>query len=331
MPPVHMITTRTLTLIGALALSTFSALAQRETNSTLGSYAVTALNTTYSQDFNTLASANNGQGTDLPIGWTLVEYGNNANTAYTAGTGSANSGDSYSFGAASSTERAFGGLRSSNLVPSIGFKAVNGSASTITNIRVKFTAELWRRGATNRRDSLRFFYRLGGATAPNVAAIDTLGTEVPALVYASPTGTSVANGSSAPLHTQTLEAFINLPGAGLAPGNSITLAWIDEDVVGSEDGIGVDDLEIEFRDNTVSAQPRLGNSLRIYPNPSADGRLLIEGLTAPTTVEVLNLAGQTLARSEAQPGLPVDFGQLPRGTYLVRIGQQLQPVKWVKQ
>ena len=42
----------------------------------------------------------------------FFETGTNANALYTAGTGSSNAGDTYSFGATSNAERAFGGLRS---------------------------------------------------------------------------------------------------------------------------------------------------------------------------------------------------------------------------
>ena len=64
----------------------------------------------YSQDFNSLA--NSGTSSSVPSGWSFVESGTNANTEYTAGTGSSTTGDTYSFGATGSPERAFGGLQS---------------------------------------------------------------------------------------------------------------------------------------------------------------------------------------------------------------------------
>ncbi|MBK8142003.1 MAG: hypothetical protein IPK57_14205 [Chitinophagaceae bacterium] len=71
------------------------------------------------QDFNTLA--NTGSSSSLPTGWYFAETGSSSNTTYTAGTGSGNTGDTYSFCATSSSERALGGLRSGALVPTIGF------------------------------------------------------------------------------------------------------------------------------------------------------------------------------------------------------------------
>ena len=78
-----------------------------------GSISLTTLGSAYTQDFDTLA--NTGTTNNLTInGWYLDEAGTSAanNGQYAAGTGSGTAGDAYSFGAAASTERAFGGLLS---------------------------------------------------------------------------------------------------------------------------------------------------------------------------------------------------------------------------
>ena len=64
-----------------------------------GPVSITTLDIPYGQNFDdTLASA--GTSSALPVGWALAETGTNANATYTAGTGSSNAGDTYSFGAA---------------------------------------------------------------------------------------------------------------------------------------------------------------------------------------------------------------------------------------
>src|SRR5215217_7152077 len=83
-----------------------------------GSISLTAINTPASENFTTLALT--GTSSAVPNGWDFSETGTNANTTYTAGTGSGTAGDTYSFGAASNTERAFGGLQSGSLIPTIG-------------------------------------------------------------------------------------------------------------------------------------------------------------------------------------------------------------------
>ena len=45
-------------------------------------------NQTYSETFDTLVSTGTGTGPVLPNGWEFFESGTNANTSYTAGTGS---------------------------------------------------------------------------------------------------------------------------------------------------------------------------------------------------------------------------------------------------
>lgn len=95
--------------------------------------AVPLFNGIYTQNFDTLASS--GSSGTVPTGWVIVETGTNSNGLYAAGTGSSNAGDTYSFGAASSTDRALGGLRSGSLTPVFGAEFVNGTGATITGLR----------------------------------------------------------------------------------------------------------------------------------------------------------------------------------------------------
>jgi hypothetical protein len=53
---------------------------------------------TYTQDFNTLASSGTTSST-LPSDWVISETGTNPNSTYSVGNGSSNTGDTYSFGA----------------------------------------------------------------------------------------------------------------------------------------------------------------------------------------------------------------------------------------
>ena len=106
------------------------------------------------EDFNSLASS--GTSSATPTGWGFSESGTNANTTYTAGTGSSNTGDTYSFG--TNSDRALGGLQSGSLVPTIGAAFVNNTGTTITSLTITYTGEQWRLGATGRTDRLDFQY-----------------------------------------------------------------------------------------------------------------------------------------------------------------------------
>src|SRR3954471_11304157 len=112
--------------------------------------------TTYGQNFDTLA--NSGTSTALPTGWYFQETGTSAaaDGKYTAGTGSGNGGDVYSFGATGATDRAFGTLLSGTNTPLIGASFSNDTGGTISSLQIAYTGEEWRLGTTGRADKLGF-------------------------------------------------------------------------------------------------------------------------------------------------------------------------------
>jgi hypothetical protein len=69
--------------------------------------------TTYTQDFNTLATSGTTN-TTLPAGWYLTEQGGGArdNEAYGADNGASNTGDIYSYGSTGSSEAKARAMRS---------------------------------------------------------------------------------------------------------------------------------------------------------------------------------------------------------------------------
>ncbi len=117
---------------------------------------LSALDAPYSQSFDSLAGS--GTSNTLPGGWALSESGTNANTTYAADGGTNNAGNTYSYGSTGQTERAFGGLQSGSLIPSIGACFSNASGGTITSIDIAYTGEEWRLGTAGRSDRLDFQY-----------------------------------------------------------------------------------------------------------------------------------------------------------------------------
>ena len=86
-----------LAVLAFVALPAVLWFANRDTRAA-GTVSLTTLGTAYTQDFNTLASSGTAN-TAVPTGWDFSESGTNANATYRAGTGSDNTGDTYSFGA----------------------------------------------------------------------------------------------------------------------------------------------------------------------------------------------------------------------------------------
>ena len=192
----------------------------------------------YTQDFDTLA--NSGASSVVPQGWSFSESGGNANTVYTAGTGSSTSGDTYSYGSASSTERAFGGLLSSSLQTTIGAEFHNDTGAIITSLAVSYHCEQWRLGTAGRVDRMDFQISTDATSLTTGSWIDVDSLDCSSTVTAGPVG--ALDGNASANRTDVSDTI-----AGLTIANAATfwLRWTDSNVSGSDDGLSVDDFSIE--------------------------------------------------------------------------------------
>ncbi|MFZ2630880.1 MAG: hypothetical protein WA081_07485, partial [Desulfosalsimonadaceae bacterium] len=99
----------------------------------------------------------------------FLETDDNANTLYTAGDGSSNTGDTYSFGATGSSERAFGTLLSGSLVSTVGASFTNNTGQMISSLLITYAGEQWRQGAVRTEtDRLDFQYSTDATVQPGV-------------------------------------------------------------------------------------------------------------------------------------------------------------------
>lgn len=268
--------------------------------------ALSLTTTTYSQDFDTLASS--GTSSSLPAGWAFLETGTNANLVYAAGTGSSNAGDTYSFGAAGSTERALGGLLSGSLIPTIGFSFSNDTGATITAIQVAYTGEQWRLGATGRTDRLDFQYSLD-ATSLNTGTW----TNVDTLDFNAPKSTGTAGALNGNLADNRAAVSDTLSGLNIAAGATVWIRFVDANVTSSDDGLAIDDFSLTL--TTANPQPTLTLSA---PDASAaeggDSGSFRITRTGPTTAELT--VGYTLGGS-ASAG---DYSPVLTGTLTIPAG-----------
>ncbi|WP_254512701.1 cadherin domain-containing protein [Anatilimnocola floriformis] len=187
---------------------------------------------TYSQDFNSLATASSST---LPTGWQISESGASANTSYGAGNGASTTGDTYSFGANSDPERALGGLRSGNLIPLFGAAIKNTTGGALDSFSIGYTGEQWRIGAAGRPDQLDFQYSLDATSL-------TTGTwtDFNLLDFSSPNTTGAVGGIDGNTNKTTFASTMipaNIPANGV-----VYIRWVDVDVSGSDDGLAVDDF-----------------------------------------------------------------------------------------
>ncbi|HUS11817.1 MAG TPA: Ig-like domain-containing protein, partial [Pyrinomonadaceae bacterium] len=208
-----------------------------------------------SENFNTLALT--GTSNTTPIGWGFSESGTNANTLYTAGTGSSNAGDTYSFGALSNSERAFGGLRSGSLVPIVGASFTNNTGGTITSLDISYTGEQWRQGVLNRGAADRLDFQLS-----TDATTLTTGTysDVNALDFSSPNTTTAVGALDGNAAINRTNITSTISGLSIANGATFFIRWTDFDIASSDDGLAVDDFSLTANGDPGDTAPTVNTT-----------------------------------------------------------------------
>jgi len=223
------------TLLGALLLTGLVANAQ---------VALTGANPTYSQDFNTLTTSTTPSTFSL-ANWATAEAGTNANTSYRAGDGSSNTGDTYSLGTGTNTDRALGGVASGSLQTTFGVSFVNNTGQNITSVNVAYVLEQWRRANAGNgdKDTLYFSYSTNASslttgTWTSVASLH--GTSINTTGAVTPL---VLDGNNASNRT-TMSGTIS--GITITPGSTLWVKWYDPNIIGNDDALAVDDLVMNF-------------------------------------------------------------------------------------
>jgi DNA/RNA endonuclease G (NUC1) len=210
---------------------------------------ISSFGSAVTQNFDTLVQSGTGTlAANTPAGWGFSESGSNANTTYTAGTGSGNTGDTYSFGSATvPADRALGQLRSGALISTLGGTFQNNTGGTITSLVVSYVGEQWRLGATGRTVAERMDFQY----STDATSLTTgTWTDVNALDFNPPitAGTVGALDGNAGANRIALSSTIT--GLSIANGASFWIRWTDVDATGADDGLAVDDFSL-----TASGSP----------------------------------------------------------------------------
>lgn len=202
---------------------------------------LTTFGSAYSQNFDTLSNTAGSTTNNLTIpGWFMTETGGGArdNEQYGVDTGASNTGDTYSYGAAASTDRALGALRSGTLIPNFGACFTNNTGGTITSLAVAYTGEEWRLGTAARTDQLGFQYSTNATDL-----VTGSWTSVAALNFVTPdTATVGAKNGNAAADRTALSSTIS--GLSVANGATFWIRWTDTDATSSDDGLAVDDFSL---------------------------------------------------------------------------------------
>ncbi len=188
-------------------------------------------------------------------GWALFEEGTNPSSVsgrYAAGNGGGAGGNTHSFGTTSDPDdRALGSLNADEIpLTMVGACFVNENAVPFARVIISYTGEMYRRGAASGSgvDMLSFEY---GLNAANI--YDGIFTPYSALNFTTPNtagGSGSRDGNDAEYRTVFPPNVIDLV---IQPGDRFYVRWVDQNIVGSDDGLSIDDLSIQFL--TVSAAP----------------------------------------------------------------------------
>src|SRR6476619_2912660 len=202
---------------------------------------LTTLVAASTQNFDTLANTAGSTTNNLTIpGWFMTEGGGGArdNEQYAVDTGGSTTGDTFSYGAAGSTERALGQLRSGTLIPLFGACFTNNTGSTITSLAVAYNGEEWRLGTAGRTDQMNFEYSLNATDL-----VTGTWTNVAALNFITPdTATTGAKNGNAAADRTALSSTIS--SLSIANGATFWIRWNDQDATGADDGLAVDDCSL---------------------------------------------------------------------------------------
>src|ERR1044071_115450 len=208
-----------------------------QTTEAAGTVNLATLDVAYTQNFDTLASS--GTSSSVPTGWDFSESGPNANTPSTAGPGSGNAGDTYSFGASASSERAFGQLRSGSLISTLGGSFTNNTGWTLTSLDVAYIGEQWLLGATGRNDRMDFQY------STNATSLTTgTWTAVTALNFTGPVSAGTVGLLDGNAAANRVAVSSTVTGLSIANGATFWIRWTDLDASGADDGLAVDNFSL---------------------------------------------------------------------------------------
>src|SRR3569623_221566 len=202
---------------------------------------LTTLGAAYTQNFDTLSNTAGSTTNNLTIpGWFMTEGGGGArdNEQYAVDTGASTTGDTYSYGAAASTERALGQLRSGTLIPLVGACFTNNTYTTITSLAVAFNGEEWRLVTAGRTDQMNFEY---STNATDLSTGTWTGVAARNFVTPDTATTGAKNGNAAADRTALSSTISSL---SIANGATFWIRYNDTDATGADDGLAIDDFSL---------------------------------------------------------------------------------------
>lgn len=210
------------------------------------------------EDFSIMAGTQNTTGTNLPTGWSFAEAGSGANTSYLIDDGTSNSGNTFSYGTAGSSDRAIGALGSGSVVTTIGARLQNDTGGSLGELLVIYTGEQWRSGTPGAPDTLNFQYCVSTCALSDTSnAANWTDFNDLDLVAPITNGTEGAKlDGNQPANRIAKSAAIT--GLSLGAGAQMWIRWYDVNDGGVDDALAIDDFSVGL---AVDNPPQLASSV----------------------------------------------------------------------
>ncbi|MES2696433.1 MAG: PEP-CTERM sorting domain-containing protein [Verrucomicrobiota bacterium] len=205
--------------------------------------------TTYTQDFNTLAttgSANTWTNNSTLAGWSLFRGSVTPTpvTTYRADSGNSSTGAFYSFGSTSTSDRALGSSGSGGLGTAyMAFAATNDTGSTISSFTLGYSGEQWRDGGAATPISQTMVVQYGFGTS--FSAVTGWTTAGSGFNFTSPVFANLSAGAA---------VDGNVAGKTTGLGGTISASWtsgatlwvrfIETNDAGNDHSLAIDDFSL---------------------------------------------------------------------------------------
>ena len=213
----------------------------------------------YTQNFNSLPSSStlNWSDNSSIAGWYVTDEKNSGSVDIVPGTGSSNTGNSYSFGSSSSSERAMGYLGSGTQdYYNCAIRLVNNTGAAIQSFSVSFTGEQWRSGGStnDNNNKLEFYYQVGSSNSISMPTSSLSGWTAESNLDFSPPKTSTSSGPLDGNHSSNRSTKSHSFNVSVAQGSEIYFLWHGGNGSGSDAGLAIDDLSITPSASTVPVE-----------------------------------------------------------------------------
>lgn len=215
-------------------------------------------------------------------------YSSQTGTSVTANAGSSTTAGLYSYGTGTNADRTLGSINTNaSGAIAYGVQLQNNSSSTITSMTVAYTGEQWRKENNATADQILFYYRVFSSAQTSMDNLATSWTAVTALNFTAPisgaTAATTLDGNATA--NRVVISAVSIPSLSIPAGQFVVFKWIDQNVTGTDHGVGIDDVTVSW---TV---PVSGNNITVT---QATG-----GTISPGTTNVPSGGSQTFTATPA--------------------------------